>query len=48
VAKSYAALNARLEVDCRLHQATRSGRNTETIAERLRADLAAFRALPAA
>jgi transposase len=48
VAESYAALNARLEADCRSHQATRSGRHTETIAERLRADLAAFRALPAA
>lgn len=48
IAESYAALNARLEADCRSHQATRSGRNTETIAERLRADLAVFRALPAA
>ena len=48
VAESYAALNARLEADCRSHQATCSGRRTETIAERLRADLAQFRALPAA
>lgn len=48
VAESYAALNARLEADCRSHQGTCSGRHTETIAERLRADLAAFRALPAA
>jgi transposase len=48
VAESYVALNARLEADCRAHQATRSGRNTETIGERLRADLAAFRDLPAA
>lgn len=48
IAESYAALNARLEADCRSHQVTRSGRNSETIAERLRADLTAFCELPAA
>jgi hypothetical protein len=48
VAESYAALNARLEADCRARQARPSGRHAETVGERLRADLAAFRALPAA
>jgi transposase len=48
VAESYAALNGRLEADCRARRATCSGRNIVTIAERLHADLAAFRELPAA
>jgi len=48
VAESYAALNARLEADCLAHQTNCAGRHTQTIAERLRADLAQFRALPAA
>lgn len=48
VAESYVALNARLEADCLAHQANCAGRHTQTIAERLRADLAQFRGLPAA
>lgn len=47
-AESYAALNAKLEADCRSRQATCAGRHTQTISERLRADLAQFRALPPA
>ncbi len=47
-AASYEELNARLEADCRARQSERCGRHAETIAERLAADAAAFRALPAA
>ena len=47
-AASYEELNARLEADCRARQSERCGRHAETIAERLAADKAAFRALPAA
>jgi transposase len=48
IAESYDALNAKLAADCRARQVECSGRNSETIAVRLEADLAAFRALPAA
>jgi transposase len=48
IAESYDALNAKLAADCRARQVDCSGRNSETIAVRLEADLAAFRALPAA
>ena len=48
IAESYAALNAKLAADCRARQAECSGRNGETIAVRLQADLAAFRELPPA
>jgi hypothetical protein len=48
VAESYVALNVRLEADCRSHQATCAGRHSETIAKRLTAEIAQFRALPAA
>jgi len=47
-AASYEELNARLEADCRARQAGRCGRHAETIKERLAADMAAFRTLPAA
>ncbi len=47
-ATSYEELNARLEADCRARQSERCGRHAETIAERLAADAAAFRPLPAA
>lgn len=46
-AASYEALNAKLEADCRADQTRCAGRHTETIGERLAADLAQFRALPA-
>ena len=45
---SYDALNARLAIDCGARRADCSGRNSETIGARLPADLAVFRALPAA
>ncbi len=48
VMESYDALNAKLEADCRARLAECAGRNSETIGTRLIADLAAFRALPAA
>jgi len=48
VMASYDALNAKLEADCRARQSECSGRNSETIGARLVADIAAFRALPAA
>ena len=46
-AASYDALNARLEADCLADQARSAGRHAETIGERLNADLAQFRSLPA-
>jgi transposase len=46
-AASYDALNARLEADCLADQARSAGRHAETIGERLNADLAQFRPLPA-
>jgi transposase len=46
-AASYEELNAKVEADCRTRQSGRSGRHAEPIGERLPADLAAFRALPA-
>jgi transposase len=46
-AASFDELNARLEVQCRQRQAERAGRHAETIGERLVADTAALRALPA-
>ena len=45
---SFAALNARLLQDCRRRQSDRLRGHAETIGERLRRDLAAFNALPAA
>ena len=48
IAESYDALNAKLAADSRARQAECSGRNGETIAVRLQADLAAFRELPPA
>jgi hypothetical protein len=47
-AASYEELNARLEASCRARRSERCGRCAETIGERLAADLAAFRDLPAA
>jgi transposase len=46
-AASYEALNAKLEADCRADHARCAGRHAETIGQRLVADLAQFRALPA-
>ena len=46
-AASFDDLNARLEAQCRARQAERAGRHAETIGERLVADTAALRALPA-
>lgn len=48
VAASFDALNARLEAACLADQDRKAGRHEQTIGERLLADLAAFRALPAA
>jgi len=48
VASSFEALNARLEVACLKDQDRKAGRHGQTIGERLLADLAAFRTLPAA
>lgn len=45
-ASSYDELNAKLEVHCREEWDRRAGQHSETIGERLMADLAAFRALP--
>ena len=45
-ASSYAELNAKLEAHCREEWDRRAGQHSETIGERLMADLAAFRALP--
>jgi transposase len=45
-AASYDELNAKLEVHCREEWDRRAGQHSETIGERLMADLAAFRALP--
>jgi len=47
VAASFEALNARLAERCRLRQCERAGRHAGTIGERLIADLAALRPLPA-
>ena len=47
VAASFEALNARLAERCRLRQGERAGRHAQTIGERLIADLAAVRDLPA-
>jgi hypothetical protein len=47
VAPSFEALNAMLAKRCRLRQDERAGRHAQTIAERLIADLAALRDLPA-
>lgn len=46
-AASFDELNARLEGRCRARQGERAGRHATTIGERLIADLAALRALPA-
>jgi transposase len=46
-AASFEELNARLADRCRRRQGERAGRHGRTIGERLAADLAAFRALPA-
>ncbi|MBB6229547.1 transposase [Polymorphobacter multimanifer] len=46
-AASFDELNARLGAQCRQRQAERAGRHAETIGERLVADTAALRALPA-
>jgi len=48
VAASFDELNAMLAGRCRARQAERSGRHVETIGERMAADLAALRSLPAA
>ena len=45
-ASSYDELNAKLEEHCRQDWDRRAGRHSETIGERLMADLAQFRALP--
>lgn len=45
-ASSYDELNAKLEAHCREEWDRRAGQHSETIGERLMADLAAFRALP--
>jgi transposase len=47
VAASYEALNAMLADRCRKRLSERAGRHTETIGQRLAADLAALRRLPA-
>ena len=47
IAASYEVLNAMLAERCRLRQGDRAGRHAETIGERLAADLAALRDLPA-
>jgi hypothetical protein len=47
-APSIEALNARLAERCRARQNERAGRHEQTIGERLVADMAAFRELPAA
>ena len=44
---SYDELNAKLEADCRADQLRCAGRHAESIGERLKADLALFRPLPA-
>jgi len=46
-AASFDELNAQLEAQCRQRQAERAGRHAETIGERLVADTAVLRALPA-
>jgi transposase len=46
-AASFDELNTRLEAQCRQRQTERAGRHAETIGERLVADTAALRALPA-
>ena len=46
-AASFEELNARLEARCHTRQGVRAGRHPETIGERLVADRAALRALPA-
>ena len=46
-APSFEALNAALEERCRVRQAERAGRHEQTIGERLAADKAALRDLPA-
>ena len=46
-AASFEELNTRLEERCRTRQGERAGRHAETIGERLVADTAALRALPA-
>ena len=46
-AASFDALNAYLEERCRARQSERAGRHAETIAERLIADTASLRSLPA-
>jgi transposase len=46
-AESFDELNSRLEAQCRARQTERAGRHAETIGERLVADTAAMRALPA-
>lgn len=46
-APSYDDLNAKLAEDCRRELDRRAGRHIQTIGERLMADLAAFRCLPA-
>lgn len=48
VAASFEELNARLEAACLKDQDRKAGEHSETIGERLLADLSAFRALPAA
>lgn len=48
VAASFDELNARLEAACLKDQDRKAGRHSETIGERLLADLSAFCALPAA
>jgi transposase len=45
-APDFATLNAKLEERCRARQLETSGRNSETIGEKLKADLAAFRDPP--
>lgn len=47
VAESFEALNAKLAGHCRRRQSETAGRHAETIGERLAADLAALRDLPA-
>jgi hypothetical protein len=47
VAASFDELNAMLAGRCRARQAERAGRHVETIGERMAADLAALRSLPA-
>jgi hypothetical protein len=46
-AASHDDLNAKLEADCRAELTRSAGRHTETTGQRLAADLAQFRALPA-